>query len=112
LQEKKYPIARFGSEKEFKVIDTIKRYDVLIYDQKMVPQILVECKSPQVDFDINYYKQKAFDQASRYHRTLQIPYLVVTNGRVTYCFKKDEEKEDYRYFDKIPSWEEIQKRNS
>lgn len=112
LKEKQYPKARFGSEKEIKVVETNKRYDVLIYDQKMVPLVLVECKAPQIQFDVNYYKQSAFNQASRYHRTLQVPYLIVTNGIDTFCFKKEDKKQEYRFFDKIPSWKEIQNKNS
>ncbi|HMX35822.1 MAG TPA: type I restriction enzyme HsdR N-terminal domain-containing protein, partial [Ferruginibacter sp.] len=42
------------------------------------PRMIIECKEMGVKLD-----QKVLDQVLRYNITLQVPYLVITNGQ--YC---------------------------
>ena len=104
IQEKQFPKSRMGVEKGLKVIDLDKRYDLLIYDEKFQPFLLVECKAPQVDIT-----EKAFEQIARYNLTLKVKYLIVTNGIKTFCCEIDFETKQFSFLDKIPSWEALQK---
>lgn len=61
-----------------------KRSDILIYDRKGKPFLLVECKAPEIKID-----KKAVSQATIYNKTLRAPYIVLTNGLNTFCFQVD-----------------------
>ncbi len=95
--EKKYPSARIRVEKGLKVNTRLKRCDILIYNRQAQPYILVECKSPEVEID-----DTVFEQIARYNLTLQVPYLVVTNGITTYCCKMNLSEKSWIFLNDIP----------
>ena len=77
-QIKKYPASLIAIEKEIKLGELKKRFDILVYDTNTKPWMIVECK------EINVVLDKAvLDQVLRYNISLNVPYLVITNG--TYC---------------------------
>ncbi|CAH0994534.1 hypothetical protein EMA8858_00644 [Emticicia aquatica] len=59
-----------------------KRTDIVVFDKDGSPFLLVECKA--FDVPIN---QAVVEQASRYNLTMKCPFVVVTNGINTFCFK-------------------------
>lgn len=61
-----------------------KRTDLLVFDKTGHPFMLVECKAAGVKIS-----GQVVEQASRYNLTLRAPYLCVTNGKTTYCFRVD-----------------------
>jgi hypothetical protein len=77
-QIKKYPASLIAIEKEIKLGELKKRFDIVVYDAETKPWMIVECKEMNVRLD-----KAVLDQALRYNITLNVPYLVVTNG--TYC---------------------------
>src|SRR5687768_16514178 len=44
LQVKGYPSSLVAVEKEIKLGDLIKRFDIVVYNQQMLPWLMVECK--------------------------------------------------------------------
>ncbi len=91
-QKLDYPIARIQVEKSLLVLGKYKRYDIIVYDHKIEPYLLIECKSHKEPIN-----QSTLDQAARYNITLNAPYLLVTNGVQTYCcaINKDAAKIDF-----------------
>ena len=79
IQVKKYPATLIAVEKEIKLGDLAKRFDIVVYDKNTQPWIIIECKEMEVALD-----KQVLDQALRYNITLQVPYIVITNG--IYCF--------------------------
>lgn len=77
-QIKKYPASLMAVEKEIKLGDLKKRYDIVVYDKDLKPWMIVECKEMNVALD-----KAVLDQVLRYNITLAVPYLVITNG--SYC---------------------------
>jgi hypothetical protein len=77
-QVKNYPAALIAVEKEINLGDLKKRFDIVVYDKASTPRMIIECKEMTVDLD-----KKVLDQILRYNITLQVPYLVITNG--SYC---------------------------
>ena len=78
IQVKKYPASLIAVEKEIKLGELKKRFDIVVYDNDTNPWMIVECK------EMNVVLGKAvLEQALRYNITLNVPYLVVTNG--SYC---------------------------
>ena len=107
INEKDYPKSKFGIEKGLQVIDLAKRYDLLIYNEKFQPALLVECKASKVDIT-----EKVFEQIARYNLSIKVKYLVVTNGIKTYCCRIDYETQKFSFLKKIPSWEQLKNENN
>lgn len=57
------------------------RTDIICYDQDFNPKILVECKAENVPISTDVAEQTA-----RYNRTVEAPYLLMTNGLSDYWF--------------------------
>jgi len=79
IQVKKYPATLIAVEKEIELGELIKRFDIVVYDRNHQPFMIVECKEMEVVLD-----KKVLDQVLRYNISLQVPYLVITNG--SYCY--------------------------
>ena len=61
-----------------------RRCDIVVYDTDGAPQMIVECKKPEVAIT-----QKVCDQACRYNTVLHVPYLLLTNGRQAVTVRVD-----------------------
>jgi len=79
-----YPAACMAVEKELELNGLRKRFDILVYDGQLQPWMLVECKAPEVALS-----EAVLQQALRYHMSIPVPYIVITNGRFTAAWKKD-----------------------
>lgn len=71
-----YPLELMQVEGAITVNGMTRRCDIVVYDTAGKPQMIVECKKPEVSIT-----QKVCDQACRYNTVLQVPYLLLTNGR-------------------------------
>lgn len=92
-----YTKSRIAIEKEISVNQRKKRFDILVYDQKLQPIILVECKAPSIKIT-----QKTFEQIAWYNMSLKVDYLIVTNGIDTFCCEMDYGANSFRYLAVIP----------
>ncbi len=99
LTEKNYPISLINVEKELKVNDLRKRYDIVIFNPDGSIHVIVECKSHKIKID-----QSTFDQIARYNLTLNATYLMVTNGINHYYCAMDLQEKRYQFLKDIPSY--------
>lgn len=97
LKEKKFPLQLLNAEKQLKVNDLIKRYDILGYAPDGSIKLIVECKAPHIKIT-----QETFDQIARYNLTLQADYLMVTNGFQHFYCQLDYQQEKYHFLRDIP----------
>ena len=74
-QIKKYPPSLIAIEKEIKLGELSKRFDIVVYDADTKPWMIIECKEMNVPLD-----KKVLDQVLRYNITMQVPHMVITNG--------------------------------
>lgn len=102
IHEKNYPVSLIRVEMFFKVNRLSKRGDIVLFDRKGEPLVLVECKSTKVNI-----AQKTFDQIARYNIKFRVNYLIVTNGLKHYCCKMDYSNHSYSFMKEIPSYDEI-----
>ena len=79
IQAKKYPSSLIAVEKEIQLGELAKRFDIVVYDQNTQPWMIIECKEMEVALN-----EQVLNQALRYNITLNVPYIVITNG--THCF--------------------------
>lgn len=72
----RYPLELMQVEGAITLNGMTRRCDIVVYDTDGHPQMIVECKKPEVAIT-----QKVCDQACRYNTVLRVPHLMLTNGR-------------------------------
>jgi len=102
VHAKNFPLLLMGIEKGFTQLRRKQRYDLLIYDRKGEPLMIVECKAPTIVIN-----QNAFDQATRYNVRHKAPYMLITNGRNHYCCQLNLENRQYKFLQEIPDYNDI-----
>lgn len=100
IEEKKYPKGRIGVEILVKINGMNKRSDIVVYDEKGNPLLIVECKRPEVAIT-----QETFDQIARYNLQLNAQFLIVTNGLQHFCCQMDFENQNYIFLEEIPDYQ-------
>lgn len=100
INDKGIPPGLISIEKGLKVNTMNKRTDIVVYNKKAKPGMIVECKAAGVKID-----QKAFEQIARYNMSLKVPLLLVSNGLLHYCCKIDFEKKSFSFLESIPDYE-------
>ncbi len=97
IEELHYPSTLIALEKELELNGLKKRFDVLVYDEQHQPWMLIECKAPQVVLN-----DAALEQVLRYHMSIPVPFLVITNGKNTYGWQK--KNDELRLLETLPEW--------
>ena len=95
ISERSYPKGLMRVEGGLNYHQKQKRSDVLIYDRKGNPYLIVECKTFRQPL-----RQAAMNQAAVYNKTLGARYLVITNGLQHFC--AEVLKDTIRQLDDIP----------
>ncbi len=73
------------------------RADILAFDRRLQPHLLVECKAPDVKID-----GKVIAQVVRYTRVLAVRYIIVTNGTTTHFLERRADGSGYDYLERMP----------
>lgn len=95
IQIKKYPASLIAVEKAIRLGELKKRFDVVVYDRNSKPWMIVECK--EMDVALN---KAVLDQVLRYNISLNVPYLVITNG--SYCMAMQLDANRMEALDTLP----------
>ena len=77
-----YPKNLINCEQSLTYNGRSKRSDILVYDKDAKPFLLIECKGSEIKLN-----QQVVDQASLYNSKIKAPYLLITNGLKTFCWK-------------------------
>ncbi|MBC7652314.1 MAG: type I restriction enzyme HsdR N-terminal domain-containing protein [Deinococcales bacterium] len=79
LQTLQYPASLIAVEKELKIGELKKRFDILVYNTKHKPWLMIECKAMDIKLaDI------VLQQILRYNMAAPVAYLFITNGTSVY----------------------------
>jgi hypothetical protein len=84
VQVKKYPASMIAIEKEIRLGELKKRFDILVYDAQHQPWLMVECKAMEVPL-----AESVLQQALRYNIAVPVQYIVITNGHYCAGFLKE-----------------------
>jgi len=98
-QEKNYPLGLMGVEKMVKYNGMKTRADIVLYAADGKPNMIVECKAPNVKIT-----QDTFNQIAKYNFKLKVRYLVLTNGIQHFCCQMDYETNGIKFLEEIPSY--------
>ena len=97
VQTLHYPAAFIAIEKEIMLGELKKRFDILVYDKDHKPWMMIECKAAAVDLN-----EAALHQVLRYHISVPVSFLIITNGHTTYGWKKIEP--NLKVIQQMPLW--------
>lgn len=97
-----FPSGCIGNEMSIKVGQLEKRCDSVVFGTDGQPKLIVEYKAPSVTIT-----QKVFDQISRYNITLQVDWLIVSNGLQHYCCHLLREKNQFEFVPQLPRFEDL-----
>ncbi|PQJ82192.1 type I restriction enzyme HsdR N-terminal domain-containing protein [Polaribacter glomeratus] len=99
IDKKNYPASLIALEKQLTINNRKKRTDILVFNSKGNPEIIVECKAPSIKIT-----QDTFDQIARYNLKLKANFLIVTNGLEHFYCKMDFENETYIFLKEVPNY--------
>jgi len=71
----KVPLSHIAVERGFTINKLKKRFDIVVYNKNGKINILIECKSPDINLN-----QKSLDQLVVYNMKLNSKYLMLSNG--------------------------------
>ncbi len=101
-KDKGYPASLISVEASLEYNKMKRRADAIIYTNKAVPLMIVECKSATQKIT-----RDVFDQVARYNFPFGVDYLVVTNGLMHYCCLRDENAGKWLFLDDIPAYDSL-----
>ncbi|MDR2927271.1 MAG: type I restriction enzyme HsdR N-terminal domain-containing protein [Cytophagaceae bacterium] len=93
----KYPAGLIGVEKSVSVNGMCQRADILLYNRRGEPVMIVECKAPNVAVG-----RETLEQAARYNTALGVKYLTITNGQASYCVQLGAEANSHQLLAEFP----------
>lgn len=77
----KIPAGRIAVEKSFTYNDRKKRWDIVTYNSDGLPELLIECKAPEVTLS-----EATLLQISTYQQVVKARKLIITNGIQCFTF--------------------------
>tara|TARA_B100001142_G_C14301369_1_gene642930 strand:+ start:1332 stop:1778 length:447 start_codon:yes stop_codon:yes gene_type:complete len=98
-KEKGHPLGLMGVEKMVKYNGLNTRADIVLYNSEGLPDMIIECKAPDVKIT-----QDTFNQIARYNFKLRVRYLVVTNGKKHFCCEINYKKQEINFLEQIPNF--------
>jgi hypothetical protein len=98
----KYPAGRIALEVSLKYGTVERRCDIVVYNRRMQPALIIECKSASIEIN-----EAVFDQVVRYNMVLKSAFIGVTNGKKHYCCKINLDSGKYEFLSKFPDYDEI-----
>lgn len=97
---KQVPLHMMASERGIEVNSMPKRFDLLVFATSGNPVMIVECKAPHIAVD-----NEVFYQAARYNFTLQVNYLLITNGLEHHCLYVNYQTGETTFLNDIPDYD-------
>lgn len=92
-----YPRGLITTESGLKYNKLQRRTDIVVFDRKGKPFMIVECKAPTVAIS-----QQVFNQVAVYNKVLKANLLVVSNGLQHYCCRLNLASGQWEFLPSIP----------
>jgi hypothetical protein len=98
VQVMKYPASYVAIEREMKLGERKKRFDLLVFNKAAQPWMMIECKKMERPLD-----KTVIWQILHYNIAIPVKYLVITNGEESLAYVKGEM--DFDPIEELPEWE-------
>jgi len=103
IEEKGFSKNLMQSEYTVKYNGLNKRCDIVIFNRKILPQVIVECKAPHIKID-----EETFFQIAKYYSSLKAPLLFMSNG-IQHVFALINNSENkINFLQELPSQKELE----
>ena len=102
IDHRNIPSSLVAVETSIKYNKLSKRCDIVVYNRNGKPDLIVECKAPEIRIS-----EDVFHQVAMYNVTLKVRHLVVTNGLEHYSCRIDFETGTYRFLKDVPDFDEL-----
>jgi hypothetical protein len=99
IQVKQYPSSLIAVEREIALGELRKRFDIVVFKDAR-PRLIVECKEMKVELN-----EAAIKQILNYNISLQVSYLVVTNGTSTFALHI--EGDQFEWLTALPDFQNL-----
>lgn len=100
ITEKKVPASVISVEKQIILNGVKKRYDIVVFNNSLIPILIIECKAFNIQID-----QLTINQALRYNLELKVPFVFLSNG-LNHIFIKMNENSP-KISKEIPNYSEM-----
>ena len=84
VTELKYPSSHIAQEREIKLGELKRRFDIVVFGKDAKPWMLIECKAMEISLT-----EKVLSQVLAYKSTMPCQFVLITNGSFTYGWKLD-----------------------
>lgn len=84
IEVKKYPSSLIALEKEIRVGELKKRFDILVYKKDHQPWMMIECKGTEIKLN-----DGVLQQLLRYNISVPVEFMIITNGNITYGWQRN-----------------------
>ncbi len=102
VDQKGYPASLIGVEKTVLINTRKKRFDVVCFNKRAEPILIIECKAPEIKLSRN-----TIEQVNRYNEVIGAAIMMITNGMETYLFQKNSSNHTISYLNEIPHYQEF-----
>lgn len=102
VTEKLMPPGLMAVEHSFRLNGLSKRSDLTVFAPDATPLMIVECKAKHVQLN-----QVVFDQIVRYNMSLNVNFLLITNGLSIFFLEVNPETLEIRFLDNIPTYTQL-----
>ncbi len=102
ISHKSFPSGLIASEYSIKYNELSRRCDLVVFDALGAPKMIVECKAPEVALT-----NDVFHQITQYNFTLNVDWLLVSNGIDHIICYIDRVKNQVVFVEQLPDWEKL-----
>ncbi len=101
IDHRNVPSGLIRAEMAIEVNGLSRRCDLVVYSRKGRPQMIVECKAPEVSIS-----DHTFRQIAQYNFELQVDILILSNGLDHFIAEIDKTTGELLYLDDLPALNE------
>jgi len=102
ITEMCWPSSRISVERQLITMGSTRRWDIVFYDGNGHPQVLIECKAPEIQLD-----QQVMDQAGLYQQAVQSQYILLANGKQAICCLMPGGIQAPKFLSELPQYDDL-----
>ncbi len=103
IENRGFPASLMAIETKVNINGLSQRADIVVFNTKRNPVLVVECKAPSVKIT-----NQVFDQVARYNIKLKTRLICVTNGINHYCALINKDGLEYSFLQVLPEYKSLE----
>ncbi len=103
IENRGFPASLMAIETKVNINGLSQRADIVVFNTKRNPVLVVECKAPSVKIT-----NQVFDQVARYNIKLKTRLICVTNGMNHYCALINKDGLEYSFLQVLPEYKSLE----